>query len=63
MEDFDILYLIKTPFYMGDNAKVPTEAQQCEVNEEDQLNTTNKNLILVRALTAMNDMEKLKVLI
>ena len=48
---------------MGDNAKVPTEAQQCEVNEEDQLNTTNKNLILVRALTAMNDMEKLKVLI
>ena len=63
MEDFDILYLIKTPFYMGDNAKVPTEAQQCEVNEEDQLNTTNKNLILVRALTAMNDMEQLKVLI
>ena len=57
MEDFDILYLIKTPFYMGDNAKVPIEARQCEVNEEDQVNTTNKNLILVRALTAMNDME------
>ena len=32
MEDFDILYLIKTPFYMGDNAKVPIEARQCEVN-------------------------------
>jgi hypothetical protein len=26
MEDFDILYLIKTPFYMGDTAKVPIEA-------------------------------------
>ena len=48
---------------MGDTAKVPIEAQQCEVSEEDQVNTTNKNLILVRALTAMNDMEQLKNLV
>ena len=33
--DFDILYLMKTPFFMGDVAKVPIEAMQCDINEED----------------------------
>ena len=63
MDDFDILYLMKTPFFMGDTAKVPIEAQQCDINEEDQANMTAKNLLLIRALTAMNDMESLKTLV
>lgn len=40
MEDFDILYLMKTPFFMGDTTKVPIEASQCDINEEDQTNMT-----------------------
>ena len=40
MEDFDILYLMKTPFFMGDINKVPAEAAQCDINEEDQANMT-----------------------
>jgi hypothetical protein len=31
-----------------------------DINEEDQANLTNKNLLVVRALTAMNDFDKLK---
>ena len=63
MEDFDILYLMKTPFFMGDTAKVPAEASQCDINQDDQANMTQKNLLLVRALTAMNDMNTLKTLV
>jgi len=60
MEGFDILYLMKTPFFMGKAALVPAEAQQCDVNEEDEVNMTEKNLLLLRALTIMNDIEGLK---
>lgn len=60
MEGFDILYLMKTPFFMGNAHLVTAEAQQCDVNEDDQANMTEKNLILLRALTALNDIEGLK---
>ncbi len=60
MEGFDILYLMKTPFFMGNTHLVSTESQQCDVNEEDQANMTEKNLILLRALTVLNDIEGLK---
>ena len=63
MEGFDILYLMKTPFFMGNTSAVPAEANQCDVNEEDQVNLTEKNLLLLRALTVLNDIEGLKALI
>jgi len=60
MDDFDILYMMKTPLYMGSLSKVAEEAQSCDVNEDDQANLTSKNLLVVRALTAMNDFDQLK---
>ena len=63
MEGFDILYLMKTPFFMGNIKAVPIEANQCDVNEEDQSNMTEKNLLLLRALTVLNDVEGLKALL
>ena len=63
MEGFDILYLMKTPFFMGNIKAVPVEANQCDVNEEDQANMTEKNLLLLRALTVLNDVEGLKALL
>lgn len=35
MEDFDLLYMMKTPFYMGNYGKVQEEASQIEINSED----------------------------
>ena len=61
MDDFDILYMMKTPLYMGDLQKVLDEAPSVDVNEEDQANLTNKNLIMVRTLTAMANFDELKV--
>ena len=60
MEDFDILYMMKTPFFMGNFSKVLDEAKTVELNEEDQANITQKNLLMVRTLTAMGDFESLK---
>ena len=51
MEGFDILYMMKTPFFMGNTAAVVTEAAQCDVNEEDNTNLTEKNLLLLRSFT------------
>ena len=31
-----------------------------QINEEDQANLTQKNLLLIRTLTAMNEVETLK---
>ena len=61
MDEFDILYMMKTPLYMGDMQKVVAEAQGIEINEEDQANMTLKNLLVVRALTAMCEFDKLKL--
>ena len=63
MEDFDILYLMKTPLYMGNTRQVTVEAGQCDVSEEDEANMTKKNLLLVRAMTVFHDIEGLKALI
>jgi hypothetical protein len=35
MEDFDLLYMMKTPFYMGNYTKVQDEAAQIEINPDD----------------------------
>ena len=55
MEDFDLLYMMKTPFYMGNFQKVQEEASQIEINPDDQRAIALKNLFIVRALTAKND--------
>jgi hypothetical protein len=38
MEDFDILYLMKTPFYLGDFDKALHEGQNIEINHDDARN-------------------------
>jgi hypothetical protein len=60
MEDFDILYTMKTPFFMGSFEKVPEAAEEIEVSSDDQRQLSLKNLFLVRALTAKNDFPALK---
>ena len=55
MEDFDILYTMKTPFFLGNFEKVQQEAEHVEINREDQSQMSLKNLLLVRTLTAKSD--------
>jgi hypothetical protein len=38
MEDFDLLYMLKTPFYLGDFDKSISEAESVEINSEDSRN-------------------------
>ena len=59
VEDFDILYPMKTPFFMGDSKEVLVNAAQCDISPEDEDNMTKKNLLLVRALAQSHDMNGL----
>jgi hypothetical protein len=61
MDEFDILYMMKTPLFVGSMQKVVDESQSLEVNEDDQGNMTLKNLLVIRALTAMCEFDKLKL--
>lgn len=63
MDDFDVLYMMKTPLFMGNPSKTIEEAASCEVSDEDTANLTLKNLLLVRALTGTGDIASLKQLI
>ena len=60
MEDFDLLYLLKTPFFMGNFQKVQNEYKNLEINSEDHKNLSLRNLLLVRTLTAKGDILQLK---
>jgi len=60
MEDFDLLYLMKTPFYLGDFDKCLQEAEKIEINQEDLRNQQLRNLFTVRALTSKLDLPSLK---
>ena len=55
MEDFDILYMMKTPFFMGNYSKVVDESSSVELSYDDMKNQTLKNFLIVRALTAKGD--------
>ena len=55
MEDFDILYILKTPFFMGNYEKTEEEAKNLEINVEDHRNLALRNLLLVRTMTAKGD--------
>ena len=60
MEDFDLMYMLKTPLFMGQASKVIQESQQVEVNQDDHVNLTLKNLLIVRALTVEENFDQLK---
>ncbi len=60
MEDFDLMYMLKTPLFMGSASKVMEEAGQVELNDDDHVNLTLKNLLIVRALTIDSNFEALK---
>jgi hypothetical protein len=63
MEDFDLMYMMKTPFFMGNLEQAVDEAPNCEVSEDDQASMTLKNLLLVRALSAQGKIDQLKSMI
>lgn len=60
MEDFDILYMVKTPFFLGNNEKVQEEAHSVELNEEDTKNQSILNFFIIRALTEQGKLADLK---
>ncbi len=60
MEDFDLMYMLKTPLFMGSAAQVITESETLELNADDAQNQTLKSLIVVRALSLDCQFEKLK---
>lgn len=57
------MYMLKTPLFMGTPDKVLTEANQVELNDDDQVNQTLKNFLIVRALTLENNFDALKQLL
>ena len=61
-EDFDILYLVKTPFFLGNSSKAREEcAQQSgEIQQDDIKNILMKNLLTVRIMTTQSDFPKMK---
>ena len=61
-EDFDILYMVKTPFFQGNSSKAREEcAQQSgEIQHDDTKNILMKNLLTVRILTTQADFPKMK---
>lgn len=52
--------MLKTPLFMGTPEKVVQEADSVELNSDDQVNHTLKNLLIVRALTVDNKFDALK---
>jgi len=60
MEDFDLLYLMKTPFFLGSMSKVIEEGDKLELNEDDAGNNAAKTLILIRTMAAKCDINSLK---
>jgi len=52
-EDFDILYMVKTPFFLGNISKALEECHQqaAEIQSDDHKNVQMKNLLMIRILT------------
>lgn len=62
MEDFDLMYMLKTPLFMGTPEKVVTEADTVELNADDVASQTLKNLLVARALTLQGNFDQLKAM-
>jgi hypothetical protein len=58
--DFDILYMMKTPLFLGNPGQVAQEALQVEIHSEDLENNNQKQLLLLRAMCAGCDVNGLK---
>jgi hypothetical protein len=58
--DFDILYLIKTPFFIGNTPKALEEISSVEVDSEDINNTRLKLFYYLRLLGDSGKMDELK---
>ena len=58
--DFDLLYSVKTPFYLGDQAKARSEAAAVDIDDEDQKSRRMLNFYLLRILTEQMDLQELK---
>ena len=52
-DDFDILYMVKTPFFMGkmDAALQECQQQAAEIQPDDHKNIQSKNILMIRILT------------
>jgi len=61
-EDFDILYMVKTPFFLGNIQKAQTECQQqsAELQPDDYKNIRMKNLLMIRILTSQSNFSQMK---
>jgi hypothetical protein len=51
MEDFDLMNMLKTPLFMGTSDTVIVGAETVDINANDQLNNTLKNVLIVRTFT------------
>ena len=56
-DDFDILYMVKTPFFLGqfDKAKEECVQQAAEIQPDDYKNVQSKNLLFIRILTSQSN--------
>ena len=61
-DDFDILYMVKTPFFLGNIQKAEEEClqQAAEIQLDDTKNVCFKNLLMIRILTAQSKFPKMK---
>lgn len=61
-DDFDILYMVKTPFFLGNMAQAKDECdkQASELQSDDHKNIQMKNLLMIRILTAQSNFPSMK---
>lgn len=63
MEDeFDILYMVKTPFFLGQMDKAIEECitQGAEIQPDDYKNMQQKNVLFIRILATQSNFNKMK---
>lgn len=60
MDSIDLLYLMKTPFFLGSMNKVIEEGEKLEISDDDAANNAAKTLLLIRTMAAKNDIGNLK---
>jgi len=61
-DDFDVLYMVKTPFFLGNTSQAFQECkqQEAELQPDDHNNISRKNLLLIRILTVQANFQKMK---
>ena len=61
-DDFDILYMVKTPFFLGNMEKALEECiqQAGEIQPDDHKNIQIKNLLMIRTFTQQSNFPQMK---